>query len=61
MIDIYERAADHRGRQGVVFERDDDSSFMYLLNLTPYQNHQNVKAFDLRKVNAMPENASVLS
>ena len=60
MIDIYESAVDRRGRYGVVFERDDDTSFLYLLDLTRSQGHQIIAVFDVRKVNAMLENASVL-
>jgi hypothetical protein len=59
MIDVYESAVEQTGRWGVVFERDDDTAFLYLLDLSREGTNQIVEAFNAQAVTAMPADAPV--
>lgn len=59
MVDICESAIDPTGRHGAVFERDDDTAFFYLLDLTRPDDNQIVEAFNAYPVTDMPTDAPV--
>ena len=59
MIDVYESAVDHAGRYGAAFERDDDTAFFYLLDLTRDEASRVVEAFNAHAVSDLPGDVPV--
>ena len=53
VIDIYESAVDHRGVFGCVFERDDETAYFYLIDMTESE-QRIILAFDAHLVTMMP-------
>jgi hypothetical protein len=54
VIDVYDDSAvDHRGVYGCAFERDDDTAYFYLMDMTGWQ-HRIISAFDVHPVTTMP-------
>ncbi|WP_454887278.1 DUF2251 domain-containing protein [Sphingomonas oryzagri] len=58
MIDVYDSAVDHRGVYGCAFERDDDTAYFYLMDMTEGE-HRIISAFDVYPVTTMPADISV--
>lgn len=59
MIDVYESAISHDGRYGIVFERDDDTAYFYLLDLTKNEQNQLLEAFDAHIITTLSAEVSV--
>ena len=59
MLDIYESAVDPSGHNGAVFERDDDTAFFYLLDLSRDEGDQIVEAFNAQSLRSVPSDARV--
>jgi hypothetical protein len=59
LIDVYESAMDGDGRYGAVFERDDETSYFYLLDLTR-KDDQIIEAFSAYSINELPAHASAV-
>lgn len=53
VIDVYDSAVDHRGIFGCVFERDDDTAYFYLMDMTGEESRI-ILAFDAHRVTTMP-------
>ena len=47
VIDIYESAVQATGQFGVVFERDDESAYFYLLDMRKPAGHAIIASFDV--------------
>jgi Uncharacterized protein conserved in bacteria len=54
MTDVYESATDGTGLWAAVFERDDDTAYFYLLDLTQAESGKIVEAFNAEELTAMP-------
>ena len=59
MINVYESAIEGAGRFGVVFERDDETAYFYLLDLTKQEGRQIVSAFNAYSITEMPADTPV--
>ena len=57
--DVYESAVDPSGRRGAVFERDDDTAFFYLFDLSREDGDQIVEAFNAHSLTSAPAGAHV--
>lgn len=59
MIDVYESAIDEAGRFGAVFERDDETAYFYLLDMTKQDGERIVSTFNARTVTELPADTPV--
>jgi hypothetical protein len=58
-IDVWESAVQPQGRFGAVFERDDETAYLYLLDLDRPEGHQIIGRYWLGAVVTMPPDVSV--
>lgn len=59
MIDVYESAVDAAGRYAAAFERNDETAYFYLLDLTRDEGRQIVEGFSTYTVTTMIADAPV--
>lgn len=59
MIDVYTSAIDEVGQFGAVFERDDETAYFYLLDMSKQGGMQIVSTFNAKAMTELPADTSV--